>query len=104
MGFFVRAGWTAALALLLLLPPAAAAERIVEGTVVRVDPQSRTLTVRDGMEVHWNFVVDRDAGIDLRPLREGERVRVRIGRATPPNMVTAADRLRKGDRVEKIPF
>lgn len=104
MGFPVRIAWIAALALLLAPPPAAAAERIVEGTVVRVDPQARTLTVRDGMEVHWNFAVDRDAGIDLEPLREGDRVRVRIGRATPPNMISAADRLRKGDRVEKVPF
>ena len=27
-----------------------------------------------------------------------------IGRATPLNMITAADLLRKGDRVEKVPY
>jgi len=36
--------------------------------------------------------------------RPGDRVKVTIGRATPLNMITAADLLRKGDRVEKAPY
>ncbi len=52
----------------------------------------------------WNYKVDRDAGIDLGEFKTGDRVSVTIGRPTPLNMITAADRLRKGDRVIKIPF
>jgi hypothetical protein len=52
----------------------------------------------------WNYKVDGDAEIALANLKEGDRVSVTIGRATPLNMITAADRLRKGDRVTKIPF
>jgi hypothetical protein len=54
--------------------------------------------------VMWNYKVDRNADIALENFREGDRVSVTIGRATPLNMITAADRLRKGDRVTKIPF
>jgi hypothetical protein len=64
----------------------------------------RTLTVQDGKGVKWNYKVDRNAGIDLEEFQQGDRVQVTIGRATPLNMVTAADRLRKGDRVTKLPF
>ncbi len=84
--------------------PSSAEERVVVGTIVRLDAAERTLTVKDGKGVAWNYKVDRDAGIPLEPLRVGDRVSVTIGRPTPLNMITAADRLRKGDRVEKIPF
>lgn len=84
--------------------PSSAEERVVVGTIVRLDAADRTLTVKDGKGVAWNYKVDRDAGIPLEPLRVGDRVSVTIGRPTPLNMITAADRLRKGDRVEKIPF
>jgi len=76
--------------------PASPEERTVIGTVV--------FTVRDGKGVMWNYRVDADAGIALEEIRVGDRVSVTIGRPTPLNMITAADRLRKGDRVEKIPF
>lgn len=84
--------------------PATAEERNIVGTIVRLDPAERTLTVKDGKGVAWNYKVDRDAGISLEGLKEGDRVSVTIGRPTPLNMITAADRLRKGDRVTKIPF
>ena len=84
--------------------PATAEERNVVGTIVRLDAAERTLTVKDGKGVAWNYRVDRDAGISLEGLKEGDRVSVTIGRPTPLNMITAADRLRKGDRVTKIPF
>jgi len=84
--------------------PALAEERTVVGTVVKLDTTDRTLTVKDGKGVPWNYKVDRDAGIDLGEFKTGERVSVTIGRPTPLNMITAADRLRKGDRVTKIPF
>ncbi len=84
--------------------PSSAEERVVVGTIVRLDAAERTLTVKDGKGVAWNYQVDRDAGIPLEALRVGDRVSVTIGRPTPLNMITAADRLRKGDRVEKIPF
>lgn len=84
--------------------PAQAEERIVVGTIVRVDAAERTLTVKDGKGVAWNYKVDQDAGISLEGFHVGDRVSVAIGRATPLNMITAADRLRKGDRVTRIPF
>jgi len=84
--------------------PATAEEKTVVGTVVRHDVADRTLTVQDGKGVMWNYKVDRDAGISLEDIQEGDRVSVTIGRPTPPNMITAADRLRKGDRVKKILF
>ena len=84
--------------------PAFTEERTVVGTVVRLDPAERTLTVKDGKGVPWNYQVDRDAGIDLGEFKTGDRVSVTIGRPTPLNMITTADRLRKGDRVIKIPF
>jgi hypothetical protein len=84
--------------------PATAEEKTVVGTVVRRDAADRTFTVQDGKGVMWNYKVDRDAGIALEDIQEGDRVSVTIGRPTPPNMITAADRLRRGDRVRKIPF
>jgi len=84
--------------------PAPAEERTVVGTIVALDTANRTLTVKDGKGVPWNYKVDRDAGIDLGKFKTGDRVTVTIGRPTPLNMITAADRLRRGDRVTKIPF
>ena len=79
-------------------------ERSVTGTLVRLDREERSLTVEDGMGVRWNFLVDKDAGIDLAALRGGSKVRVTIARWTPPNMISAADRIRKGDRVEPVSY
>jgi len=88
-----------------LLPGVAAAEeRTVEGTIVRLDPAGGELVVRDAAGASWSYKVDAGAGIDLSGFRQGDRVKVSIGRATPLNMITAADRLRKGDRVEKAPY
>jgi len=84
--------------------PASAEERTIVGTIVRLDAADRTLTVQDGKGAMWNYKVDGDAEISLANLKEGDRVSVTIGRATPLNMITAADRLRKGDRVTQIPF
>ena len=88
-----------------LLPGAAAAEeRTVVGTIVRLDPAGGVLVVRDAAGASWSYKVEADSGIDLSGFRRGDRVKVSIGRATPLNMITAADRLRKGDRVEKAPY
>ena len=83
--------------------PAAAEERTVVGTIVRLDPAGGVLVVRDAAGASWSYKVEADAGIDLSAFRPGDRVKVSIGRATPLNMITAADLLRKGDRVEKAP-
>ena len=90
--------------LTMVANPATAEEKTVVGTVVRQDVADRTFTVQDGKGVRWNYKVDRDAGIALEDIKEGDRVSDTIGRPTPLNMITAADRLRKGDRVKKIPF
>ena len=90
--------------LTMVANPSTAGEKTVVGTVVRQDVADRTFTVQDGKGVMWNYKVDKDAGIALENIQEGDRVSVTIGRPTPPNMITAADRLRKGDRVKKIPF
>ena len=88
-----------------LLPGVAAAEeRTVLGTIVRLDPAEGVLVVRDAAGASWSYKVEADAGIDLSAFRPGDRVKVSIGRATPLNMTTAADLLRKGDRVEKAPY
>lgn len=79
-------------------------EKSVTGTLVRLDREERSLTVEDGMGGRWNFLVDRDAEIDLAALREGLKVQVTIARGTPPNMISAADRIRKGDRIEPVPY
>lgn len=83
---------------------AVAEERTVVGTIVRLDPANGVLVVRDAAGASWNYKVEADAGIDLSVFRPGDRVKVSIGRATPLNMITAADPLRKGDRVEKAPY
>ena len=88
-----------------LIPgPAVAEERTVAGTIVRLDPEGGALVVRDDAGASWSYKVEDDAGIDLSAFRTGDRVKVSIGRATPLNMITAADLLRKGDRVEKVPY
>jgi hypothetical protein len=94
----------AVFALALFLGPAAAEERTVAGTIVRLDPSKGVLVVRDAAGASWSYKVEADAGIDLSAFRPGDRVKVSIGRATPLNMITAADPLRKGDRVEKAPY
>jgi hypothetical protein len=101
-----RAGIAAALLALLLFPgaaPAFAGGRTVEGTIVRLDAASRSLSVKDGLGTVWNFTVDRNAGIDLGRFGAGNRVSVSIRRATPLNMSSVADRIRKGDRVVGLP-
>ena len=94
----------AVFALALFLGTAAAEERTVVGTIVRLDPAGGVLVVRDAAGASWSYKVAADAGIDLSAFRPGERVKVSIGRATPLNMITAADLLRKGDRVEKTAY
>lgn len=94
----------AAFALSLFPGPAVAEERTVVGTIVQVDPAGGLLVVRDPAGASWSYRVEADAGIDLSAFRRGDRVKVSIGRATPLNMITAADLLRKGDRVEKVPY
>lgn len=91
-------------ALGLFLGPTGAEERTVVGTIVRLDPAGGVLVVRDAAGASWSYKVEADAGIDLSAFRPGDRVKVSIGRATPLNMITAADLLRKGDRVEKAPY
>ena len=81
-----------------------AEERSVVGTIVRLDPAGGVLVVRDAAGAAWSYKVEEDAGIDLSAFRPGDRVKVSIGRATPLNMIPAADPLRKGDRVEKAPY
>lgn len=88
----------------LASPPLFAEGRTVTGTIVRIDAAAGTLTVKDAAGAAWSYKVDPDAGLDLEPFREGDRVAVTIARPTPPNMITAADRLRKGDRVVKTGF
>jgi hypothetical protein len=90
---------------LTLFPGAAAAEeRTVVGTIVRLDPARGVLVVQDAAGASWSYKVEADAGIDLTVFHRGDRVKVSIERATPLNMITAADPLRKGDRVEKVPY
>ncbi len=84
--------------------PAGAEERTVIGTIVRLDPPGGALVVRDAAGASWSYQVEDGAGIDLSAFRVGDRVKVSIGRATPLNMTTPADLLRKGDRVEKVPY
>jgi hypothetical protein len=86
------------------LGPAVAEERTVVGTIFRLDPSGGVLVVRDAAGASWSYKVEADAGIDLSAFHPGDRVKVSIGRATPLNMITAADPLRKGDRVEKVPY
>jgi len=85
-------------------PPALAEGRTVTGTIVRIDAAAGTFTVKDAAGAAWSYKVEPDAGIELGAFREGDRVAVTIGRATPLNMNTAADLLRKGDKVVKTGF
>ncbi len=94
----------AVIALGLFPGPAIPEERTVVGTIFRVDPAEGMLVVRDAAGASWSYKVEADSGIDLSAFRPGDRVKVSIGRATPLNMITAADPLRKGDRVEKVPY
>jgi len=94
----------AAFALGLFPGAAAAEERTVVGTIVGLDPAEGALAVRDAAGASWSYKVEPDAGIDLSGFRLGDRVKVSIGRATPLNMITPADLLRWGDRVEKVPY
>ena len=71
---------------------------------VKIGREGGALVVRDAAGASWSYKVEDDAGIDLSAFRTGDRVKVSIGRATPLNMITAADLLRKGDRVEKVPY
>jgi hypothetical protein len=82
--------------------PVSAEERTVVGRISRLDPAARTFTVTDGMGTGWNFNVDEGSGIELSTLKVGDRVEVRIARATPLNMISAADILKKGDKVTVI--
>lgn len=84
--------------------PAFAEGRTVTGTIVRIDAGAGAFTVKDAAGAAWSYKVEPDAGIDLGAFREGDRVSVTIARATPLNMNTAADRVRKGDRVWKPGF
>jgi hypothetical protein len=94
----------AVIALGLFPGPAIAEERTIVGTIFRLDPAEGMLVVRDAAGASWSYKVEADSGIDLSAFRPGDRVKVSIGRATPLNMITAADPLRKGDRVEKVPY
>jgi len=94
----------AAFAVGLFPGTAVAGERTVVGTIVRLDRAGGVLVVRDAAGASWSYKVEDDAGIDLSVFRPGDRVKVTIGRATPLNMITAADLLRKGDRVEVAPY
>lgn len=91
---FLLAAFAAAL-------PAAAGGRTVVGTITAVNPQEGTFSVTDGMGVRWNYKVLSDVEIDLSGFREGDHVTVSIARATPPNMMSAADYFRKGDTLVK---
>ena len=92
------------LASLVVVDRAMAEERTVVGTIVSIDPAARTFTIRDGKGAAWSYKTDRGAGIDLGPLRVGDRVSVTIARGTPLNMTTAADILKKGDKVRRLPY
>jgi len=93
-----------AAALALPAPPLLAEGRTVTGTIVRIDAYAGTFTVKDAAGAAWSYKLEAGAGIDLGPFREGDRVAVTIARPTPLNMVTAADLLRKGDRVDKAGY
>ncbi|MBI5576302.1 MAG: hypothetical protein HY896_08055 [Deltaproteobacteria bacterium] len=84
--------------------PAVAGGREIVGTIVKIDPAEGTFSVTDGMGVRWNYKVVQGAEVDLWDFREGDRVEVSIARATPLNMMSAADYFRKGDRIVKIPY
>jgi hypothetical protein len=93
-----------AAAFALRASPLRAEGRTVTGTIVRIDAHAGTFTVKDAAGAAWSYKVEPGAGIDLGSFREGDRVAVTIARPTPLNMVTAADLLRKGDRVDKAGY
>lgn len=94
--------FAAAFLVFALAAPAALADgRTVAGTIVRLDAAEGAFTLQDSAGVSWRYKAAPDAGIDLAAFRVGDRVTVTIGRATPLNMGTAGDLLKKGDRVEK---
>ena len=90
-------------ALAMAVTPAVAGGRTVVGTISKIDLETGALSVTDGMGVGWNYKVLPDAGIDLSEFKEGDRVTVSIERATPPNMMSSADYVRKGDKIAKTP-
>ena len=92
----------AALWLVTAAVPAPAGGRTVVGTVTKLDPAAGKITVTDGKGVPWNFKAGRGSGIELSRFAVGETVRVEIARATPLNMMSAADILRKGDTVTSV--
>lgn len=92
----------AAVIVSLLATAVSAEERTVVGRITRLDPDAGTLTVTDAVGKGWNFRVDEESGIDLDGLEVGERVEVTISRATPLNMMSAADILKKGDKVAVV--
>ncbi len=97
----LRALPAAMAALLFLASPARAVaeEMTVTGRITVLDPDRQTFTVMDATGTGWNYKVAKDAGINLREFKAGDRVTVTISRATPRNMMSSADILRKGDRV-----
>ncbi len=76
-----------------------AEERTVVGRIEKLDRAGGAFSVVDGLGTGWNFKVGGDAGIDLEKFHVGDRVSVTIRRATPPNMMSSADVLQKGDKV-----
>ncbi len=104
MGFgsFVKRVFAAAL--IVALPGAAvlAEGRTVVGRISALDPAAGTVSVTDAAGKGWNYRVEKGSGIDLSAFRIGDRVEVTIARATPLNMMSAADLLRKGDRVRIV--
>lgn len=89
----------AAVIVLFLATAVFAEGRTVVGRILRLDPAAGTLTVTDPAGKGWNFKVEEGSGIDLSGLAIGLRVEVTIARATPLNMMSAADLLKKGDRI-----
>lgn len=74
-------------------------QRTVTGRITILDPAEGTFAVTDGTGTGWKYKVAPDAEIDLRAFKVGDRVTVTISRATPRNMMSAADLLKKGDEV-----
>jgi hypothetical protein len=82
--------------------PGNAEERTVHGTITRLDPVTKSFSIRDGKGVVWNYIIGKDSGVDLEQFRIGDYVTVTLARATPLNMSTPADMLRKGDSVVRF--
>lgn len=90
--------------LLFFVPPneVGAGERTVIGRITILDPAARTFAVTDGTGTGWNYKLAADAEIDLHEFKVGDRVSVTVSRATPLNMMSAADIVRKGDKVDLV--